>query len=354
VPYFLGKTPGAVVTAEFDGDSIPDLAAAAQYPHTLVIYVGTEGGFADGGTYQVGGGISGLYPASLAADDLNGDGLADVVVVNSDQQNYQVFLSHDGGPLVGGPLVDLSLDPLFVALGDVDRDGKLDMVVARYGVTAVGDVSVLHGNGDGTFGLPVPVATYGNVSSLVLRDFNGDGILDLAAANEADIRVFLGLPDGGFTLSGIYPGSSGSPGGVGGPDGLSAGDFDGDGVIDLAGTAWTASQVSLLLGNGDGTFRPKTFAVGTDVAGDAPIQTLFADIAGDGHDELIVAEQAGASLEIYRWDPSISGASLWFSVYTLWPQSLVAMPHPDSGVVDVATVNALTGMTLTVFVNGCP
>src|SRR5262249_38624364 len=154
-------------------------------------------------------------------------------------------------------------------------DGHLDLST----VTVDGDLAVLLGNGDGSF---QPAKTFAtgeasySVSALVAGDFNGDGHLDLAASGynavtyADEVAVLLGNGDGAFQPAKTSPADY--------PWSLVAGDFNGDGELDLAQAGGYPNTVSVLLGNGDGTFQiQKTFTVGS-----SPLSIVAGDFNGDG------------------------------------------------------------------------
>src|SRR5439155_1263538 len=140
------------------------------------------------------------------------------------------------------------LDPSSVAVGDFNGDGVPDLAVAN---SRSDTVSVLLGGGDRTFQAPLTFAVGRNPVFVVVGDFNGDGVPDLAVANEGAVSVLLGNGDGTFQAALSLTAG-------GNPRSLAVGDFNGDGVLDLAvvnGDFLKAGTVSVLLGNGDGSFR---------------------------------------------------------------------------------------------------
>jgi hypothetical protein len=141
-------------------------------------------------------------------------------------------------------LVPAGSGPSAVAVGDFNHDGKLDMVVADAGIGASG-VSVLLGNGNGTFKPPTTIALDASPVAVVVGDFNGDGVLDVAALT-TDVFVLLGNGDGTFRIGGMF--AVGSQ-----PTSLATADFNHDGKPDLA--VIDSQGVDVLLGKGDGTFK---------------------------------------------------------------------------------------------------
>ena len=159
-------------------------------------------------------------------------------------------------------------------VADFNVDGKPDVVVMdRQGF------SVLLGNGDGSF--QSPTENVSNHGSAVADDFNMDGKPDLAIAdpNAGSVQLFIGAGDGTFQLRSTTPAHY--------PHQLAAGDLNGDGKPDLVASVWAVYDdtlaISVLMGNGDGTFRtPVEYAVGS-----APVWVQVADINGDGKQDVV-------------------------------------------------------------------
>jgi hypothetical protein len=196
---------------------------------------------------------------AAATGDFNGDGIVDIVSVNQGDNTVSVLL----GNLAGGfnPQVTYPTGPAPTAavVGDFNNDGNLDLAVTdgncAYQVAGMaltelvcdgGTVSILLGNGDGSFQPHLDYATGKNPSALAAADFNHDGNLDLAIVNSQDgtISVLLGQGDGTLQAQVLYT--------VPGAQNLVAGDFNNDHKVDLV---VAGGAVSTLLGNGDGTFQ---------------------------------------------------------------------------------------------------
>jgi len=162
-------------------------------------------------------------------------------------------------------------------------------------------VSVLLGNGDGTFQAAVTYPT-GNAGdhpvAVTTFDFNGDGALDLAVSNlnAENVAILLGNGDGTFQPRATYPSTNGP---FIGPSAMSAGDFNGDGKIDLAVTDQHDNTVSVLLGNGNGTFQsPLEFRTAGVTAADLNAGVAAGDFNGDGRLDLAVANFSNNSVSV--------------------------------------------------------
>jgi Bacterial Ig-like domain (group 3)/FG-GAP-like repeat len=236
---------------------------------------------------------TGNQPAAGGSADFNGDGIQDLAVMNSQESSIDVFLGNGDGTFtqgtrifqVGSTPCVLPDQPSNCALtvGDFNHDGNADLVATSGGDNVV---VVLLGHGDGTFspanGSPITVGNF--PEAVKIGDFNGDGLQDLAVANAKDdtISILLGNGDGTFTEA------SGSPVSVGSfPFFLAVADFDGNGTADIADSNQNGNTITILLGNGDGTF---TEAGGSPIAGfNNPAGIVAADFDGNGKVDLAVA-----------------------------------------------------------------
>jgi hypothetical protein len=266
---------GWVTLGDFNGDGNIDMAIGGFSGITILLGTG-DGRFETGETYSAG------FPHYLAAADLNGDGKLDLVSVD---QGVQV-LPGNGDGTFSDPSIYLSgFDTFyFFAVADFSGAGKPGLAI-----TAQRSVIILPGNGTGGFPqLTTYVAgrcDYGGISGFVLADVNGDGTLDvITESTECAGSVLLGTPSGGFGPQIPYS----TPGGQ---VAVAVGDFNGDGKPDLAvaNGGRRSPTVSVLLGNGDGTFQTAvTYPVGRKSA-----DVAIGDFNGDGNLDLAVVDRAG-------------------------------------------------------------
>jgi hypothetical protein len=280
---FLAGPPGGnaqwVVAGDFNGDGKPDLAVAFQYfpNYVSVLLSNGDGTFQAPRLTPVGQPYGGSSVGAMVAGDFDRNGTLDLAVCN--QSNVSILLGNGDGTFRAGPNLPAYF-ALNVVAGDFDGDGTPDLAVT----SAYNGVSVFLGNGDGTFGAPQTIAT-GGYYGLVTGDLNGDGKLDLAAVTgqQSGVAVSVMLGNGNGTFQAPQSYATGFSSLSTEVSNLALGDFDVDGTPDLivAGSA-------VLLGNGDGTFQPpQTFA---GLVGEA---TAVGDFNGDGRPDLAVGNLAG-------------------------------------------------------------
>ena len=246
----------------------------------------------------------GADPVGIVSGDFNHDGKPDVAVaishLNSGIQGGQVriMLGNGDGTFTSGQLATAGSTPLGLTTGDFNHDGITDLAVTNYGS---GSVAILLGNGaagagDGTFGAPTLYNCGSNPHQICTGDFNGDGILDLAVANNGgasrSISVLMGKGAGGigngqFDTKVDYPL-------LGLPVGILTRDVDQDGKLDLLATEDTNGTLAFYRGKGDGTFFTATHLP----AGTTPYALDMADLNGDGIPDIIVANSNSGGINV--------------------------------------------------------
>jgi FG-GAP-like repeat len=228
----------------------------------------------------------GTTPGAVATGDFNNDGKPDLAVANSGSNDISILLGNADGTFQSAVNYSVGLNPVSIAVVDLNLDNKKDLAVAFHGdipSLQPGGISLLLGNGDGTFRSITGLASTDYPTGIVAGDFNSDHNPDLAISNDSGfVSVFLGNGDGTFRSAGNYDVT-------GDALSISAGDFNGDGKQDLLVTTLLFPSLdildgnaSVLLGKGDGTFQAATE---TDLGGGA-YRGAIGDFNGDGHLDL--------------------------------------------------------------------
>jgi len=268
VPYSVGNNPTSIAVGDFNGDHAPDLVVTNGADNTVSVLLGNgDGTFQTAKTYA-----TEYTPASVTVGDFDHNGMLDLAVANSCGSDpackqvgtVSVLLGNGDGTFQSAVDYSVGKSPVSVATGDFNGDGKLDLVVAN---KLDSTVSVLLGNGDGTFQAAATYATDTTPTAVAVGHFNGYSKpedLAVACAGKNDVSVLTGKGDG--TFNSYVPYKVGSR-----PFSVEAADFTGNGIIDLVVANENSANVSVLLGNGDGTFQepPVTSAAGSTPVGAA-------------------------------------------------------------------------------------
>jgi hypothetical protein len=361
VTYSSGaEVTDSIAVADVNGDGKPDLvlgngcASSVNCQGSVSVLLGNgDGTFQTAVSYPPGG----LFSHSVVVADVNGDGKPDLVVANQCDSSTScangtvgILLGNgDGTFQTAASYVSGAHNAFSVAVADVNGDGKPDLLVtnilAIYTSPAdlTGSVDVLMGNGDGTFNAAVPYDSGGQLSYFVaVADVDGDGKPDLVVTNfcasgtincgssgsisTGSVSVLLGNGDG--TFKGAVPFSSSGYGAFS----VAVADVNGDGKPDLLVTNLCISSsncangtAGVLLGNGDGTFQaPVTYS-----SGGVPARSVaVADVNGDGKPDLVVANECGSNITC---DSSTKGSvGVLLNISTPPYKALVQRPiNPD-------------------------
>jgi len=275
-----------IAAGDFNADGKLDIAGLNNPNGTLSVLLGNgDGTFNLASTTNTGNG-----PAALVNANFNAGGNLDTVVANSVDDNIAVLIGNGNGTFAGNSpsfLFSTGNMPSAIVQGDWNGDGELDLAVAN---ESDGTVSIFLGNGDGTFAPQAPVAVGNAPIAVATGDFNGDGKPDLAVANSADgtVSILLGNGDGTFTLAS-------TPAVGADPIGLAVGNWNSDGNLDLAIVNGSANTITVLLGNGDGTFN----LANVYNTGNSPQGILALDFNSDGKMDLAFANFADNTISLF-------------------------------------------------------
>ena len=361
-----------LLAADLDGDGRDDLVALTITSSSAVasVLVQQPGGTFEGHFYEVG-----QVTPYFAAGDFEGDGKARLALAAYQDNQVLVVQTTGAAPLLapqtvttagppraiawadfGDPTVDLAVlgdqiqilalgddgyfhvrtttptgspeTPVAMTLGDFNVDGKIDVAVTSYS-----QLTVLLGNGDGTFQPPVAYSGVFGQQWITIGDYNGDGLLDLVLTdtsngNFGEVTVFFNTGAGAFVQGPSTP--LAHP-----PNSILSNAFDGNNPEDLVTTNGQANSISVLKGNGDGTFQPPV-----DYAtGPSPIWAAVGNFNGDGAPDLAVANSGGSNVTVLYNDGN-GGFDDSQIIGIGWTPSYVAVTNFNlDGFDDIVTAN---------------
>jgi hypothetical protein len=299
----VGAAPGSVEIADLNNDGKPDIVVANEQSNNVTILLGDgRGGFtqAKGSPFP-----AGHDPNDIAIGDFNRDGKLDLAFANHEEKHLSVLLGIGQGGFTPAPnspfAVEVRPHTHGVASGDLNGDGNLDLVTDSWGND---QVSILFGDGKGSFNTSGTFLDVGKMPYQRVRvgDINGDGKFDIITTNlEGDnVTILLGDSKGGFKQS------TGSPFPCGdSPFNFAIGDVNGDGKPDLAivnSPSSTADRhgkdgLTILLGDGAGGFR--MLAGSPFATGRIPNRVARGDVNGDGIGDIAVSSPDGNNITLF-------------------------------------------------------
>jgi hypothetical protein len=330
-----------VAAGDLNGDGIPDIVVANRVNDTVSVFPGLgDGAFEHPTTYAAG---KRTWTVTLA--DTTGDGKLDIVAVNKGDNSISILINRGDGTFLPQVVIPVGSRPGGVAVADINGDGIPDIIVNNY---AAETIEVLPGEGGGVFGTPALYSTnegagFTGPITPAVADLNGDGIPDLIYPDYVarDVAVRLGNGDGTFGALRTFPVGAGA-------HSVRVLDANGDGIPDLAVGNAVDNSVSVLLGNGDGTFQPqRVYPVGFD-----PYSMTVADLNGDGLLDVITGNRGDNTISVLlnNGDGTLSAQRSYPTGSA--PRGIAAADFNGDGKVDVVTANQSDGTATVHWGNG--
>jgi VCBS repeat-containing protein len=358
-PAYDGLNTGESYTTHFTYDVVDSHGASVQQHATVTINGVTDAGPNQAPVIHVSSGTglapaanfnAGARPGHVAIGDVNSDGKADLVASNFHGQTTVSVLIGDGNGNFGAPTAFSSggLSPSSVVLGDFNGDGKLDIATTNQDTASIG---ILLGNGAGSFGAPSTLFAQ-NPTSVTTGDFNEDGKLDLVVGQSLgnQVSLFLGNGNGTFgPAQGLTPGFQVMQ--------TAVGDLNNDGNLDIVAAANSGTsqpRAVVMLGNGNGTFGAPTHYLSSNGAASAASIAL-GDFNGDGNLDIAQADTGNPGVSIMLGNGA-GGFGARASYGTIMPANstgdLVVGDFNGDGKQDLALGNTATNSATVMYGNG--
>jgi hypothetical protein len=232
---------------------------------------------------------AGSHPCSIVAIDVNKDGKLDLIIANDNINGTLTVLTNNGGGFGSNATLHVGSEPIQLISADINGDGKADLISANNGTNTL---SVFTNNGSGGFGSNATYTVDGSPSSIAAADFNNDGKVDLICAKRGTntLTVLTNNGSGRFSLSANFAILLGSGWVV-------TADFNGDGKPDVACANANGNTLTVMTNKGNGSFKTNgIYSVG--FLGPLPFSITAADVNGDGKVDLVCASQNSATLTV--------------------------------------------------------
>lgn len=290
VDFPAGSLPRSAVTSDFDGDGDIDIAVANDASGHISIHQNSGGGYflsvsrASGGPFSpTGGGATG---------DFDLDGLPEIAITYADPGRMTIFKRNaQSAQFTALYTAIVATEPTEISSADLDGDSLLDLVFLDDPAGPTANVVFQSGNGDSTFGSLVYTAVSGEVQGLSLGDIDADGDVDVLLVDRSSTEVLILENSGTAALSASPTVTVGAN-----PWDTALGDFNGDDALDLVAVRRASSEnVAIFLSTGGGSFSAPTLLT----AGDGPQAVAVADIDRDGHADIAVGCANDQSLSVF-------------------------------------------------------
>ncbi len=292
VKYPTGDVPVYVHGADINGDSAIDLAVANKFDNTVSLYINNgDGTFASQVTVE-----SGYHPSSTRLADLDNDSIQDLVVTNEQatldpgSDSISVLYGNGDGTFQSRVSFQVEDEPQESEVADFNGDNYLDIAVVNI---RGHNISVLLNDGSGSFGSHVNYESHYAPTAISVADLNNDTYVDIIAPNSdaydrSEISIILNKGDGSFDTT-VYVNSGGYP------LVTFTSDLDHDNDVDIIVANWMTDSLSILINNGDATFEDPVQLP----TGDTPASVFAADLDGDTFDDLAIGNRNSNEILVY-------------------------------------------------------
>jgi hypothetical protein len=311
-----GSAPSSIAVGDFNNDSRLDIVVANSGTNNIGVCLGYgDGTFASQTTFSTG---YNSWPNVIAVGDFNNDDQLDIVVANSETKNVNIFLGHGNATFVQQATYSTSSDstPCSIAVGDFNNDSRLDFVVISFNLAS--NIDVFLGYGNGTFSIQTTYSIGGSFApnNAAVGDLNNDGRLDIVVSlyTDSSIIVFIGYGNGTFSRQSVYTTGSQSY-----PSACVLGDVNNDNRLDVVITDLYNDNVVVLFGDGDGSFsNRRNYSTGSV---SESVSITLGDFNNDSILDIVVANQNTNTIGVFLGFTYINGVRE--SIY-----STGSSPHP--------------------------